>query len=313
MDYYYDYYDLMDFFSGAIIDGSAAIIVYSIFVSLIGLFFTIVSIAFIGAMLTRISHKLKIYEKETLAYIPVLCDCYRMRMVGYHPVMGLLINANGIVISLLVAILSLVLFKSLTLALILFIAGLIVDYYFTYKYYNRILRLFGFDGALALLVFIPGLSFVLTIIGMIVAFSDKFDCGAKDIDNRFRMVEQKVANIGASGGGNMVGRGTGKGTISGIRGKYLGSSFEIRDGEVISMGRDAQKCNIVFEEKYHSISGFHCTIRYAAAENAFYVTDTSTNGTFTGDGMKIGKNATRRVEAGSIINLADESNSFRLG
>ena len=308
-DYMFDMAEIGDL-AGNFADATIATVLYSIFWGLVSIFFLIVSIAFIGAVLTRISHKLKVFEKETLAYIPFVRDFYRMRMVGIHPAFALLYDVNGYVLSVIAALIVLAIFKSLIVAMLVFIAGYVATAFYTYKYYNKFLKLFGFDGTLALVTFIPVFSFIFNIIEMIVAFSDKFEAN-KAVEQRINNIDQRVMKLENGNGKNVSA--TGNASITGINGKYAGSRFEINNGETVVIGRDIQKCNIVYDEKYASISRVHCAIRYAANENAFYVTDYSSNGTLVNRELNIGKNATKKVEKGSVIYLGDENNAFRLG
>lgn len=256
---------------------------------------------------------------EELDYIPILRDCYRMKIAGFNPLLGLLLNGSGLGTVGLIAFVIGIVTKSFTFGIIIGIVGAVTILVFEYKYYNTMLKKFGFEGTLALLIFV-GLSIILEVIACIIAFSDKFDTRINsEFAERMDSVEHKVRILEA--GANrypapqpqpQVYSGA-KSSLIGIKGKYNGTRFEIGDGESVTFGREIQKCNIVFDEKDGTVSRVHCTVKYVAAENAFYVTDLSSNGTFISGNMKIGKNNTKKAEAGTIISFGNGENAFRLG
>lgn len=298
--------------------GGALVLLYVAYGAL-AIFIVVVGYAFTGSKLIRIGHKVGVYGSETMAYIPILRDCYRMKIAGFNPLLGLLLNGSGFGIVGLIAIIIWIVTKSLTFGMVIGIVGAVTILVFTYKYYNTMLKKFGFEGTLALLIFV-GLSIILEVIACIIAFSDKFDTRINsEFAERMDSVEHKVRILEA--GANrypapqpqpQVHSGA-KSSLIGIKGKYNGTRFEIGDGESVTFGREIQKCNIVFDEKDGTISRVHCTVKYVAAENAFYVTDLSSNGTFMDGNMKIGKTNTKKVEAGTVISFGNGENAFRLG
>lgn len=298
--------------------GGALVLLYVAYGALL-IFIAVVSYAFTGSMLIRLGHKVGVYESETMAYIPILRDCYRMKIAGFNPLLGLLLNGSGFgTVGLVAAVIGIVT-KSLTFGIVIGIVGAITILVFEYKYYNTMLKKFGFEGTLALLIFV-GLSIILEVIACIIAFSDKFDTRINsEFAERMDSVERKVKILELG-----VNRYTvpqpqpqvhsgAKSSLIGIKGKYNGTRFEIGDGESVTFGREIQKCNIVFDEKDGTVSRVHCTVKYVAAENAFYVTDLSSNGTFMDGNMKIGKTNTKKVEAGTVISFGNGENAFRLG
>lgn len=298
--------------------GGALVLLYVAYGALL-IFIAVVSYAFTGSMLIRLGHKVGVYESETMAYIPILRDCYRMKIAGFNPLLGLLLNGSGLGIVGLIAFVIGLVAKSFTFGMVIGIVGAVTILVFEYKYYNTMLKKFGFEGTLALLIFV-GLSIILEVIACIIAFSDKFDTRINsEFAERMDSVEHKVRILEA--GANrypapqpqpQVHSGA-KSSLIGIKGKYNGTRFEIGDGESVTFGREIQKCNIVFDEKDGTISRVHCTVKYVAAENAFYVTDLSSNGTFMDGNMKIGKTNTKKAEAGTVISFGNGENAFRLG
>lgn len=298
--------------------GGAVILLEAAYVAL-SIFMVVVLYAFTGSMLIRLGHKVGVYESETMAYIPILRDCYRMKIAGFNPLLGLLLNGSGLGTVGLIAFVIGIVTKSFTFGIIIGIVGAVTILVFTYKYYNTMLKKFGFEGTLALLIFV-GLSIILEVIACIIAFSDKFDTRINsEFAERMDSVEHKVRILEAGANRYSVPQpqpqiySGAKSSLIGIKGKYNGTRFEIGDGESVTFGREIQKCNIVFDEKDGTVSRVHCTVKYVAAENAFYVTDLSSNGTFISGNMKIGKNNTKKAEAGTVISFGNGENAFRLG
>ena len=101
------------------------------------------------------------------------------------------------------------------------------------------------------------------------------------------------------------------GVIEGVGGVYKGATFTIEDGETLTFGRDPAICHVVFETS--NISRAHCAIRYSAAENSYYVKDTSRNGTYYADGIRMQPQREMPVTAGEKIYLDNPNEMFRLG
>lgn len=100
--------------------------------------------------------------------------------------------------------------------------------------------------------------------------------------------------------------------VYGLSGTYRNFDFEVKDGEIIRIGRDPASCNLVITEDTSKVSRAHCTISYNAAQRCFVVTDLSKNGTFTKT-IKLPYNVPTNISCGSEIQLADSCNIFRLG
>lgn len=94
-------------------------------------------------------------------------------------------------------------------------------------------------------------------------------------------------------------------------GDYAGAEFELSDGETLVLGRDPAMCSIVFED--YNVSRQHCAIRYNAAENRYYVTDLSSNGTFLEDGIRLQPQTETAVERGEKVYLSNQKDVFILG
>ena len=103
------------------------------------------------------------------------------------------------------------------------------------------------------------------------------------------------------------------GTVTGVAGMYADFPFPILDGEELTIGTNAAASNIVIDINGKYVSSRHVTIKYNAANNTYVVTDTSTNGTFTEDNVKLQKNTPKLLSAGQVIYLGTRENGFRLG
>lgn len=102
-----------------------------------------------------------------------------------------------------------------------------------------------------------------------------------------------------------------RGGIQGVSGAYKGAAFTIEDGETLIFGRDPAICHVLFDSS--NISRAHCTIRYDAAENRYYVKDTSRNGTYYEDGIRMQPQREMPVTAGVRIYLDNPEEMFKLG
>lgn len=94
-----------------------------------------------------------------------------------------------------------------------------------------------------------------------------------------------------------------KGRITVLNEKNDGASLFISDEDVVPVGRDPKKCEVVIN--YGKISRIHCLIEYDAVDNAYIVTDVSTNGVYIQDN-RMPKNIPVLVPEGTIIGLADK-------
>lgn len=70
------------------------------------------------------------------------------------------------------------------------------------------------------------------------------------------------------------------GIISVLSGSMKDIKIPIKSGETILLGKDPQFSNLVFGDDYVNVSRMHCSITYNSDINAFYVVDSSTNGTY---------------------------------
>lgn len=96
-------------------------------------------------------------------------------------------------------------------------------------------------------------------------------------------------------------------SISILSGPLAGAEIPIYDKEVIYIGKDPRKANIVFSGDYPNISRLHCSIMYDVKYRKYFVTDCSSNGTYYSNGCKLEKGKRTMVDPGTIIILANET------
>lgn len=98
------------------------------------------------------------------------------------------------------------------------------------------------------------------------------------------------------------------GGIIGISGAYAGAEIPLEAGGII-LGRDAANAELIIESP--KVSRRHCKIVYDAQKGEYTVTDYSTNGTFVGK-RRLTKGVAEILPPGTVLNIGDSRNSFRL-
>ena len=95
-------------------------------------------------------------------------------------------------------------------------------------------------------------------------------------------------------------------------GVYKGAVFPIQANEVITIGRDSAKAQIVIDSSGQDISREHCQISFDPRNGGEYtVTDVSVNGVFfANDNSKLMKNMPVKIERGTTIYLVNRNNMF---
>lgn len=101
-----------------------------------------------------------------------------------------------------------------------------------------------------------------------------------------------------------------KAVMRGTSGQYAGEAFMFSSAP-LTLGRDATRCNIVFEANTPGVSSNHCTIQFNAANQGFILTDNgSSYGTFLENGNKLTPNVPVTLSAGNSFYLADGMQRF---
>ena len=102
------------------------------------------------------------------------------------------------------------------------------------------------------------------------------------------------------------------GSITGLNGTCSGYSFNLTTGEEIVIGKDAKVSSVVIDPAYKEISRKHVGIIYDIIQDAYRVTDYSSNGTWA-DGQKLAQGVETICRHGTTLRLANDKNTFRLG
>ena len=100
--------------------------------------------------------------------------------------------------------------------------------------------------------------------------------------------------------------------ISIIDGPLAGAEIPIRGKEILYIGKDSQRANIVFTSDYIKVSRLHCSITYDAKHQKYFVTDSSSNGTYYMNHIKLEKGKRTAVSPGTTIILGDDSAKITL-
>lgn len=102
-----------------------------------------------------------------------------------------------------------------------------------------------------------------------------------------------------------------RGVMVGIAGVFAGKEIAFGDGETLRLGRDLAN-DLVFTNASH-ISRNHCLITWYAQKRKYYVEDRSSNGCFiNGAPTRLPKNVEIALEPGTLIDIGDRTNRFRL-
>lgn len=102
-----------------------------------------------------------------------------------------------------------------------------------------------------------------------------------------------------------------RGVMVGVAGIFAGKEIAFKNEETLRLGRDLAN-DLVFTNASH-ISRNHCQITWYAQKQKYYVEDRSSNGCFiNGATVRLPKNVEIALEPGSIIDIGDQTNRFRL-
>lgn len=96
-----------------------------------------------------------------------------------------------------------------------------------------------------------------------------------------------------------------EGVVECLTGEMQGAQIPLPEGEILRIGRDGARCDLVLKEK--DISRYHCEIQFVAGENCYYVTDFSTLGVKVNGYQKLQKEYPQPCLRGSRLVLGDGS------
>lgn len=102
-----------------------------------------------------------------------------------------------------------------------------------------------------------------------------------------------------------------RGVMVGMSGVFAGKEIAFKDQETLHLGRDFSN-DLVFTNASH-ISRNHCLITWYAQKQKFYIEDRSSNGCFiNGASVRLPKNVEIALDPGTMIDIGDRANRFRL-
>lgn len=102
-----------------------------------------------------------------------------------------------------------------------------------------------------------------------------------------------------------------RGVLVGMTGMYAGAEILFEDGMTIRLGRLSEN-DLVFENETH-ISRRHCELTWNASEKMFHIKDFSSSGSYiNGSGQCLPQNIDTPLSPGTILDIGDENNRFRL-
>ena len=100
--------------------------------------------------------------------------------------------------------------------------------------------------------------------------------------------------------------------VIGLTGMYRNATFRVANGEELIFGRDAALAHVIIDRDAEKVSRKHCGVVYDSMNTQYFVTDYSSNGTYTESGERLSGNLLTALPRGSTIILGDRHNSFRL-
>ena len=104
------------------------------------------------------------------------------------------------------------------------------------------------------------------------------------------------------------------GKLTGISGHFAGNVFSLRDGCEITIGRSAETADVVYGSYDNTISRSHCTVSYDGKSDTYIVTDHSTKGTYSAEGIRFPLEQKVKAAPGTLLVFGrNRSEIFRVG
>lgn len=122
----------------------------------------------------------------------------------------------------------------------------------------------------------------------------------------------KIDELGKSNVKSAQAQTSGSGSLEGLKGSCAGYRFDLPHGEQIIIGKDAREASIVIDPSFKQVSRKHVGVAFDANINQYRVVDFSSNGTWAND-KKLTQNQSVLLKSGTVLKLADDKNTFRLG
>lgn len=102
------------------------------------------------------------------------------------------------------------------------------------------------------------------------------------------------------------------GAILGLSGIYEGAVFKMFPNEVLTIGRDSNFANIVIGAECSKVSRKHCSVKYIPSCNGYEITDYSKNGVRVDKKHLLPRDRAVLLSRGSIIEIGNSDNMFKL-
>lgn len=97
-----------------------------------------------------------------------------------------------------------------------------------------------------------------------------------------------------------------------LTGSMAKMKIPVFDGEIITLGKNPAVCQVVFTSDYTGVSRLHCTVSFSRNSQKFFVTDSSSNGTYLVTKRRLEKGKRTSINSGEIIYLCDEKCTIHL-
>lgn len=159
-----------------------------------------------------------------------------------------------------------------------------------------------------------GLQLLMMILGILDFFAERASDGEKKLGGKTVLWQPDEEADGPDGQ-----KAVKTGYLEGRAGMFKGKKIPARVNEVIVIGRDKSKADVVITRGNKFISRKHCTVRLSAKTNKYAVTDYSRNGVYIqGEGgdlkdSRLPSKTTVHLDRGTVICLGLEGNAFYLG
>lgn len=94
------------------------------------------------------------------------------------------------------------------------------------------------------------------------------------------------------------------------QGEYAGTTFPLKAGETISIGKNPELSNIILSDA--GVSRLHCTITYSETSGNYVITDYSSNGVYLENGSRLTKEVATQIPCNSSIFFGKSVQVFEL-
>lgn len=93
-----------------------------------------------------------------------------------------------------------------------------------------------------------------------------------------------------------------------LSGSCAGYQIPITAGKHVVIGKDPSCCSVIISKRYSAVSRKHCDISFDPNLDMFIVTDFSSNGVFSENGIRLNPNTQTKIRRGTVLTLAKTDN-----